>query len=354
MTRETRNVPVEALRFEAGPCEFGAPGEGSGNVPVRITARSGQPIDHWYWGKIVHDLAGMRLHKKTLPIDYAHWSDEVLGYLDRFETESGDLVVAGELVPYGESDRASEVIHKAQHKVPYEASIFFAGPLKLEELSEGTDAKVNGYTIQGPALIVRQWNLRGVAICPYGADRHTKTQLTAGDQVPVTILSEEKTMADQTPATPPAPDANPNQLAEGAAQEPKTTPPPLPATQSGGAPPPAAPLAAGEQAAAKPAAQPDPRAECKRFIDAFGAEHGGRWFGEGLAFEEAKDRYIEQLKADKQAAAQKLAAVDRGEETPLSAKPEDGKAAGSQQLADNVGGGLAALAAFNASKLHQR
>lgn len=339
---ETRKVPAEALRFSAGPCEFGQAADGSRNVPVRITARSGQPVDHWYWGKIVHDLKGMRLHKRTLPIDYAHYDDEVLGFLDKFETDSGALVVSGEIVPFGPVDRAAEVVHKAQNKVPYEASIFFSGPLKLEELAEGTEAEVNGYKLAGPALIVRQWNLRGVAICPYGMDRNTKTQLKAGDEVPVEILSEEKTtMADQ-PHSKPQDETAPDPTQAGQLAEPaqaKTTPPPLPTAQAAGR---EKPEGGQQTAAATPPA--DPRAEAKKFVEAFGAQ-GATWFAEGKSFEEARQLQLAALKTENEGLKTRLAQVGGGEKEPLSFQAaEPDKTAKTTQF-KNLPDGLARFAA---------
>jgi len=340
-------VPAGALRFRAGTCEFGEAADDSRNVPVKITARSGKPVDHWFWGKVVHDLAGMKLHKKALPVDYLHSHDEVLGYLDRFETGSGDLVVSGELVPFREDDRASEVTHKAQHGVPYEASIFFSGPLKIEELSEGTSAKVNGYELEGPALIFRQWNLRGVAICPYGADRSTKTQLTAGDELPVTILNEEKApMAEKPESQTTDPDAK--QLQDGAppaGDAGKQTPPPLPNKQAAGQT--AAALAETGEADVdgKQANAGDPRAECKRFLDAFGPQ-GAPWFVEGKPFAEAQQLHAAALAKENEDLKKKLAAADRGEAGPVSFQAEE-QAAGEvpTQLGRTLGKRLGAFAA---------
>jgi hypothetical protein len=76
-------VPAEALRFDAGPFQFAAkPGEVDGNRRITMLARTAEPIEHWYWGKIVHDMAGMKLAAPTLPCDYCHDPAEILGFLD--------------------------------------------------------------------------------------------------------------------------------------------------------------------------------------------------------------------------------------------------------------------------------
>jgi hypothetical protein len=122
----------------------------------------------------------MRLHKPRLPIDYVHDDKEILGYLNHFDSKSGDLIVSGALVPYKESDRASEIMHKHRQGVPYEASMNFGGDgIKIQEVAQGEVADVNGYQFEGPGIIIREWPLRGVAICPYGADQNTESSVLA-------------------------------------------------------------------------------------------------------------------------------------------------------------------------------
>ena len=121
---EFRSVPVEALHFGFGPCEFGAAGD-DGTVPVSLLARSSEPINHWYWGAVVHDVAGIGRHKDHITLDYAHYDQEVLGFADRFDVTPDGLKVAGRLTPFAPHDRASEVVHKAKAGVAYESSIFF-------------------------------------------------------------------------------------------------------------------------------------------------------------------------------------------------------------------------------------
>lgn len=169
-------IPAAACAFAGGTVDLGDNGENAKTAPVRLKARSGQPIEHWFWGRVVHDLAGMRLNKSRLTIDYAHNDSEVLGYLNHFDTESGDLVASGALIPFADDDRASEVLFKMRQGVPYEASIFFGGDgIKVQEIGDGEVSPVNGYDFEGPGIIIREWPLRGVAICPYGADANTET-----------------------------------------------------------------------------------------------------------------------------------------------------------------------------------
>ena len=119
------NIPANACIMTSGEFALGDNGENAKSAPLTMTARSGKPIEHWYWGRVVHDLSGMSLKKSRVPVDYVHDDKEVIGYLNKFDSSSGDLVVSGALVPFKDNDRATEIIHKQKAGVPYEASINF-------------------------------------------------------------------------------------------------------------------------------------------------------------------------------------------------------------------------------------
>lgn len=191
-------IPADACILKSGEFELGDNGENSKSAPIRLVARSGKPIEHWFWGRVVHDLSGMQLHKSRIPIDYVHDDKEVIGYLNKFDTESGDLVTSGALVPFKETDRATEIIHKNKAGVPYEASINFGGDgIKIQQVLKNERAAVNGYDFEGPGIIIREWPLRGVAICPYGADSNTESSVFATNKVKTfkaSVFAEAKTV----------------------------------------------------------------------------------------------------------------------------------------------------------------
>jgi hypothetical protein len=175
-------IPAAACILTVGEFELGDNGDGAKSAPVRLVARSGEAIEHWFWGRVVHDLEGMQLSKPRIPIDYVHDPKEVIGYLNKFDTETGALVTRGALVPFKESDRATEIIHKQSLGVPYEASINFGGDgIKVQEIAEDEVTEVNGRKFEGPGIVVREWPLRGVAIAPYGADANTESTVLAGN-----------------------------------------------------------------------------------------------------------------------------------------------------------------------------
>ena len=199
-----KDVPKAACMMTISEVELGDNGDEAKTAPIRLKARSGDYIEHWYWGRVVHDLSGMKLSKSRLAVDYAHNDDEVLGYLNKFDIASGDLIASGALTPWREDDRASEVLWKMRSGVPYEASIFFGGNgIKLEEVDEGQSMEVNGRRFDGPGVIIREWPLRGVAICPYGADQNTEASAFAqSETVPAEwVTNEEEEGMKDTPET---------------------------------------------------------------------------------------------------------------------------------------------------------
>jgi len=355
--RRTGSVPASALRMVVGPFELGDNGEGAKSAPIRMKARTAQPVQHWFWGRVVHDMAGMRLHKDRLPVDYVHDPTEVIGYLNHFRADTDGLEVSGALVPYKDNDRASEIIHKARAGVPYEASIYFGGDgIKVEEVAQGQVAQVNGFQFAGPGIIIREWPLRGVAVCPYGADMNTRSELAQGESVHVTFTNlvaqatagKETEMSESKPAeaAPPRPAPAPAVDApktEASAETPKAVDAEnLPAGQAGKDA--QAPPASADPAAA---ALADARAECKKFLDAFGPK-GGEWFAAGRTFAEAQALHAQDLRAENEALKARLAALDRGEKAPVAFQPEkrdDARAKRRAELKGKVGDNLAAFAA---------
>ncbi len=309
----TKSVPATALQFVGGPVQFSAAKEGSKNVPIQMQARSGQPIVHWYWGKIVHDMSGFSADQPRIPIDFRHDDGDAIGYLDKFTPSNEGLLVAGELTPLKEGDRASTIKLQSDAGVPYQASIFFR-PLSFEDVRPGMSAEVNGFTVEGPAIIVRKWALRGVAVCLYGADHRTKSKFSAGDEIAVPLFTLETAMSASpnasAPANPPAAD----KLSEGNPTAGSTVP-----TQQSSPP-------------------VDPKAEVKRYVDAFGSENGAKWYTEGVSFSDAQGKHAtalsDQIKARDAKITElntKLSAVDRGEPTASKfgdgEKPKDGERA---------------------------
>lgn len=297
-----KKIPAHALRFSASlefgkrlefAADSGEPAKGLAPVPVTLRARSADVVNHWWFGRTVHDFSGMKTSGPTLPLDYCHHCDEVVGFSDKQDVTSGELVMSGQLVPFTATDRASEVLHKGENKVPYQASITFdPGSLVIEEVPSGMSASVNGNIMEGPLTIFRQWTLLGAAVCPYGMDSNTSVQFSAQDQAEVEVDYVGEQAAE--PAEKPAevvPEVKPEETptTELAAEEvkPEATPEVTPEVEVT----PAEVPPTTELTAEKPILPP---ASGKQFLEAFG-DKGGVWFAEGKTFEEARTLFTKSL-----------------------------------------------------------
>jgi hypothetical protein len=204
MDKTINKAPAKACTLSGGVFEFGDNGENSKTHPIKMLARSSQVIEHWFWGRVVHDFAGMKMTKSKIPMDYCHNTDEILGYANHPEIKEDGLHLSGALIPFKDSDRATEVRFRADNGVPYEASINFSGDgIKVEYVDENQVATVNGQQIEGPLTIFREWPLRGVAVCPYGADGNTSSSFSEGEEITIETVKTQEVidMATETAET---------------------------------------------------------------------------------------------------------------------------------------------------------
>lgn len=300
MSKQTREVPVTAL---SSPVELAYGDETEESYPVSMLARSGEPIDHWYWGLMVHDFAGMN-HKDTIAVDYCHNTDEVIGLADQFEVKDSSLHLTGELISTREGDRASEVYKLGKKGVPYEASITFDHQdLEVEYIPSDATVTVNGRDYTGPLTVFRNWNLRGVAICPYGYDRHSNTTLSRDNTETVTI--EGANLVTQKQAETQNPETTETEV-QTELQEPESKP---------------------QQ---KPEESRDTvLTQLSRYTERFGNDFGLECFKAGDSMETALDKWSRKLEADLQESRnkvnelnQKLDSLSLGEETPVDVGTE--------------------------------
>lgn len=341
--RDFGAIPAGACVLTVGEFALGDNGASAKSAPVRLVARTGKAIEHWFWGRVIHDLAGMHLHKSRIPIDYVHDSKEIIGYLNKFDVSSGDLVTSGALVPFKDSDRATEIVHKSKAGVPYEASINFGGEgIKVQVVAEKEFTQVNGQQFDGPGVVIREWPLRGVAICPYGADMNTESK-TFGNSNQVfsaavvtapeatTKETQMKSQSVEVAAAVETPKAEEVQTemkqqpveakpAEAAPVVPENTPPaPVEAKPSEGTAM-AAPVAQAEppkQEEKKPEDKPEEeeqfsRAEFCRIADAFGNDIAAKTVRDGGDYVTAQADAFSATKKQNDELLAKLAELEHG------------------------------------------
>jgi len=196
---ERRTIPRSSCRLTDGRAMLLQPAEEGGKPRFRLAAYSGGIIpNHWWWGNVALDLDGMAMGRPDIPVLREHISECLVGYADRVAVEPEGLVVEG---PFNLVTKDSkEVYELAKVGHPWQASIYFAEPHTIEEVSAGETAEVNGRTLTGPGTVFRKWRLREASFCTLGADENTSGRsLSDGSSVDVTVtvLSKETAMADE-------------------------------------------------------------------------------------------------------------------------------------------------------------
>jgi len=273
-TNATADAPRGAFQLTCGPMQFMDGSDDSPELrPFRMVARSAEPIEHWYWGRIVHDFDGMQLRKDRCPIDWRHDETAELGFADSFEVTDDGLQLSGSLIVLEENDRADQVHKRGKAGMPYEASLDWIGDgTELEWIPEDVTTEVNGRQFDGPGYVARKWPLRAAAVCPYGADAATETQFSDADDMPsVRVFTQptEKTTVSKETNTNDAPHAadDSKQHADTSATEPQSS------------------------AAAVPAGTITPDT-LKQFNDAFGAK-AMEYLQAGLSFDAARLQFAD-------------------------------------------------------------
>lgn len=248
-----KTVPVRAMRFAADLVAVdGAPAQQDGMTlyPFQMLARTTGVATHPWWGRCVHDFAGMKAPKSSITVDYCHCQDDVVGFANKIEVTTDGLRLAGALVSTAAGDRGEEVAKKRKAGVPYEASILQSSDgLVYEDVPAGVMTEVNGATIEGPVVVFRQWELWGVAVCPYGSDAGTDLALSfgAGKAGEVSVNCYQET----------------NPMATDATTAPTNQPPVAPPIAKSG----------------------------NDYMQAFGETKGALWFAQGKTWEEAKTQF---------------------------------------------------------------
>ncbi|MEM1061861.1 MAG: hypothetical protein AAGJ97_05970 [Planctomycetota bacterium] len=304
IARPDMPVPVDAFRFDA-PTRFTFGDAEEGETKVRLLARTGDPVEHWYWGQIVHDFDGM-VHADSIVLDWCHDDDDILGYADGFELADGELWLAGKLLHNRDGDRVSWLTKNVPRGVPMQASITarydVAGDTPpMEFIPEDVSTEVNGREVAGPALIARRWRLIGTAICPHGRDGNTRTELSRGGRfvAPPQIFRPDE---EAEPMPKPAPAAD-DKLTAGETDD--ARPDDVPAENS----------ASGNESPGKETSGNEP-SKLETFAAEFGNEKAAEYLLEKLSLEDARKRHAEH---ERTTADEKLSAA-KAENDELRAK----------------------------------
>jgi len=139
-----------------------------------MAAYTGATIEFPFLGRVIFDLAGMRLSLPA-PALREHVRDRAVGVLDASFKTLACLTAEGYFVSTPDGREIRELILEG---FPYQASIGI-WPETLEEVKAGESARVNGGIFEGAGFIVRQSHVREVSFVSLGADPGTSVAALA-------------------------------------------------------------------------------------------------------------------------------------------------------------------------------
>ena len=157
--------------------------EQEGDKPVRCTgvAYSGGSFRQWWSALPCYvDLSGMRLAEQVC-LMYNHDYDPEcrLGVIEA-KNDGKTLTIDGE---FDTGNPLAQNIIRSGKKFNWQLSIG-AENVKVERVDDGTVETINGSTVNGPALVVRESVLREVSIVAIGADAKTSMEIKASLMAP--------------------------------------------------------------------------------------------------------------------------------------------------------------------------
>ena len=154
-----------------------------GDKPVRCTgvAYSGGSFRQWWSALPCYvDLSGMRMAEQVcLMLDHDYDPECRLGVIEA-KNDGKTLTIDGE---FDTGNPLAQSIIRAGKKFNWQLSIG-AENVKVERVDEGTVETINGNTVNGPAVVVRESVLREVSIVAIGADAKTSMEIRASLMAP--------------------------------------------------------------------------------------------------------------------------------------------------------------------------
>lgn len=158
----------------------------------KLVGYTGQVIEGGWWGRLAIDLTGIRT-TTPMPALREHNASRPVGVIERTGTEDGKLVAYGRFL--GSSADGRAVRELIEEGFPYQASVG-CFPEQVEEVKAGSTAKVNGYSLSGPAVVVRKSHVREISFVSLGADAGTSAKIAASALHPATGGQAPKDFAE--------------------------------------------------------------------------------------------------------------------------------------------------------------
>lgn len=169
-----------SMKVEAVSVDFdltAAKSDGEAKLPTfEIVGYTGAPVNiAGFFSPVTVDLAGLKTPSQEIPVLRDHDTSRIVGQTTSVKVAT-DVRMSGRVT--GENDDAREVLTQAKNGFKWQASIG-ASVDRREFLDAGKTATVNGRTVSGPMVIVRQATLGEISFVAIGADSATSATVAA-------------------------------------------------------------------------------------------------------------------------------------------------------------------------------
>lgn len=154
-------------------------------------AYSGEPItDHWYWDRVIFDLATMQI-KGRIPALLDHRASQRAGAINDYKIDNTTgLSVSGVLMS---NEFGTQIAQDSDDGFPWQMSVRIE-PGSIENVQADQSVTVNGKTYQGPIAVFRGGRIREVSFCALGADDNTNA--VAASHKPKSFTQEDTNVTE--------------------------------------------------------------------------------------------------------------------------------------------------------------
>lgn len=183
-----RRIPAEfqfdasmEMEIEAASngVEFLAAEEGDEQKIAKFSGTAyngGKMLVNAFYDPVVVDLSGLKVSAKSRPMLRDHNRGKIAGHTDAVTINAGSIKVSGLLS--AANDESREIRESAANGFPWQLSIG-ATPVRSAYVGEGETVKVNGRSVTGPVIVVRQSVLKEISFLALGADDNTSVRIAA-------------------------------------------------------------------------------------------------------------------------------------------------------------------------------
>jgi hypothetical protein len=182
--KKTTKVPAKALLLfsedQTATTQFIGEGEDR-KLQLDMTIYSGGVVpNHYYWGNLILDLAGVVFPKTKYPILENHDRSKKIAFHNGKLLTDGSLRIDPAKTKFVSTPESEEFQRLSSEGFPYEASVRF-NPKVVEEIAEDAFSEANGIKLKGPGTIIRKWEFVEGSVCVFGYDRNTQVQAFSED-----------------------------------------------------------------------------------------------------------------------------------------------------------------------------